>query len=151
MYLLFLDYRRPLKSMSLSILLFICASKSTIENWTYQKSPNFFFADGNFLYSRQEIYVVFMSQSLFRMAIFFILDRYFPKTVHQYLFCIKQARKMCTLLSTHFWALKYNFRWFVSDSKSYILKSPIQILALPDRRTDNIGLWKLCDTKTMEL
>ena len=39
-----------------------------------------FFADGNYLHSRQKMYAVFMSQNLLLMAIFFILDRHFLKT-----------------------------------------------------------------------
>ena len=40
------------------------------------------------------------------------------------MFCIKQANKICTMLSLHFWALKYNLRsyMYVSGNKSYILR-----------------------------
>ena len=59
--------------MSLLILRFLCAAKSAIEKLRVAKSPKIFLADGNFLYSRHEIYVVFMSQ-------FFIFDQHFLKT-----------------------------------------------------------------------
>ena len=68
------------------------------------------FADGNFLYLQFKVYVVFMFQILLLMAKYFIVGRHFLKTVyiniylllHQYLFCIKQANKICTLLGSHF-------------------------------------------------
>ena len=47
--------------------------------------------------------------------------------MHQYLFFIKQANKICILLSSHFLALKRIFG-AVSDRKSYILRSLIQII-----------------------
>ena len=97
-------------------------------------------ADRNFLYSQFKIIVVFMS-TLLLMANYFILHRpswklllLFLKTGYQYLFCIKQANKICTLLSSHLLALKYNFRSNASVIRSGIfLRSPIQILTPPDR------------------
>ena len=101
-----------------------------------------FFAYGNFLYSRFKIYVVFMSQILLLIAKYFIVNRHFLKTsyssshklymtiyllVHQYLFCVRQANKICTLLSSHFMSPKVEWS-YVSDSKWYILRSPNQIL-----------------------
>ena len=41
-------------------------------------------------------------------------------TLPQYLFFIKQANKICILLSAHFWALKYNFRSYASVTEWYI-------------------------------
>lgn len=48
-------------------------------------------------------------------------------------FVVSIIRKLCTLLSSYFWGLKSNFRSYVSDSKSYILRFPIHILTPPDR------------------
>ena len=76
------------------------------------------------LYSRFKIYVVFMSQILLLMGKCFIVDRHFLKTsycsshklyitiyllVHQYLFCVRQANKISTLLSSHFSSAKVEF------------------------------------------
>ena len=79
-----------LKLMSLSILRYVCAAKSTIEKL---KSPKMFFADGNFLYSRHEI-CCFHDANFVADGNFFIVDWHFRKnflllflkTVYQYLF-----------------------------------------------------------------